>query len=345
MQIDKILVNFGMLLDDGLLVLTSGGGIAYANEAAEELLGANLVARKAEDVFGSKVGEHIKTALGGEICEYTADEGDGLHLRLRFCQIDKSSIAVLLLNITRQHNLEKVRRDFIANVSHELRSPLTSLIGFIETMQDSANLDEATQQRFLHIMDEEAGRMARLIDDLMSLSRVEIDGSVAPKDKIYIKQLVQSVIASLANRAEKEGHSILFNDARAICDDSTTIIGVADEIKEVFHNLLDNAIKYSTPATDIEVVMRENRAEGLGGGLCFDVINMGDGIGAEHISRLTERFYRIDKGRSRKMGGTGLGLAIVKHIVNHHGGRLNIASKPMAETVFSVELPVSKDGG
>ena len=199
---------------------------------------------------------------------------------------------MLLMDMTLQHNLEKVRRDFVANVSHELRSPLTSLIGFVETMQSTDDLDEATRRRFLGIMDEEAKRMSRLINDLMSLSRVEVEEHIAPTDTVYIKSVINSVIASVGNRANKEGRTIKFRDARSNPDDATTILGETDEIMEVFHNLLDNAIKYGHQDTDVDVIMSAAGEDELR----FDVVNIGDGIDEKHLSRLTERFYRVDKG-------------------------------------------------
>ena len=188
-------------------------------------------------------------------------------------------------------------------------------------------------------MDEEAKRMSRLINDLMSLSRVEVEEHIAPTDTVYIKSVINSVIASVGNRANKEGRTIKFRDARSNPDDATTILGETDEIMEVFHNLLDNAIKYGHQDTDVDVIMSAAGEDELR----FDVVNIGDGIDEKHLSRLTERFYRVDKGRSRQMGGTGLGLAIVKHIVNRHRRRLSVSSKPMAETVFSITLPEYKN--
>jgi two-component system phosphate regulon sensor histidine kinase PhoR len=245
------------------------------------------------------------------------------------------SVLVLLMDMTLQHNLEKMRRDFIANVSHELRSPLTSLIGFVETLQNTPDIEQNMLERFLKIMEEESRRMSRLIDDLMSLSRVEIDEHIAPTGKVFIRTLLASVIASLNNRAIKTGHVINLDDKRVHMTEEPIVRGEVDEITEVFHNLIDNALKYSYPKSTITVEMTDTAS----GQIIIDIINQGDGIEERHIPRLTERFYRVDKGRSRQMGGTGLGLAIVKHIVNKHRGQLIITSQLKEVTMFRVMIP------
>jgi two-component system phosphate regulon sensor histidine kinase PhoR len=261
------------------------------------------------------------------------------HIRARMMSLDDDTAIVLLLDMTLQHNLEKMRRDFVANVSHELRSPLTSLIGFVETLQNTPDMELTIRERFLNIMDEEAKRMSRLIDDLMSLSKVEVDEHIVPDGKVFIKSLLQSTINAMSNRAIKSGHDIHFRDHRAQQDIDPVIRGGNDEIMEVFQNLLDNALKYSYPKSTIKVEMHDN----ANGQLMINIINQGEGIKEKHISRLTERFYRVDKGRSRQMGGTGLGLAIVKHIINKHRGQMKISSELNKETIFTVILPYLTD--
>lgn len=334
--------RIGQLLDDALFILDTDSIITQVNPAAVRLFGENLVGAAVTAVltvpnFDDDFAAVLNSDRAVECIAGTQDKSMR-QFRVRLRRIDTGVIAMLLMDMTLQHNLEKVRRDFVANVSHELRSPLTSLIGFVETMQSTDDLDQATRGRFLGIMEEEAKRMSRLINDLMSLSRVEVEEHIAPTDIVYIKSVINSVVASMSNRAGKEGRSIMFRDTRNNPDDATMILGETDEIMEVFHNLLDNAIKYGHQGTDIKVILSAE-AEGE---LRFEVINTGDGIAEKHLGRLTERFYRVDKGRSRQMGGTGLGLAIVKHIVNRHRGRLVITSKPMAETVFSITLPEYK---
>jgi len=329
------------LLDDGVLLVDRNQQIRMANTAAIRFLGDNLVGRKLTDMLSyNDIGQEFSACLetGGPVEFISGTSRDHIrHFRVRMCLIDDETVAILLMDMTLLHNLEKVRRDFVANVSHELRSPLTSLIGFIETMQASPELDEAARRRFLKIMDEESKRMSRLINDLMSLSRVETDEHIPPTDIIFVDNVARSVIASLADRAERAGCSILFSDRRKKTTEGVRILAETDEIMEVFHNLIDNAIKYGQKGRDVIVRMAEN-GDGM---IVFDIVNIGDGIPEKYIPRLTERFFRVDKGRSRQMGGTGLGLAIVKHIINRHRGYLDITSVPGGETVFSVALPLA----
>ena len=231
-----------------------------------------------------------------------------------------------------------MRRDFVANVSHELRSPLTSLAGFIETILVNDVRDWPTQQRFLRIMEEEAGRMSRLIDDLLSLSRVEVDEHIVPDETVPLLEVVKSVIASLEARAEQRQMRIVLADNRPNAGSRLVMNGYADEINEIFHNLIENATKYGFEGTDIKVDILSQQA----GTVIISVTNQGEPIAEKHLSRLTERFYRVDKARSRKIGGTGLGLAIVKHIVNRHRGTMQVTSSAEGVTRFTVSLPVLK---
>jgi len=328
------------LLDDGVLLVDRNQQIRMTNTAAIRFLGDNLVGRKLTDMLSYKdIAQEFNTCLetGGPVEFVSGTSRDHIRqFRVRMSLIDDETVAILLMDMTLLHNLEKVRRDFVANVSHELRSPLTSLIGFIEAMQASPELDEAARRRFLKIMDEESKRMSRLINDLMSLSRVETDEHIPPTDIIFVDSVARSVIASLADRAERAGCSVLFSDKRKTTTEGVRIQAETDEIMEVFHNLIDNAIKYGHKGCDVIVRM----AEDGNGMVVFDIVNIGDGIPEKYIPRLTERFFRVDKGRSRQMGGTGLGLAIVKHIINRHRGYLDITSVPGGETVFSVALPL-----
>ena len=259
-----------------------------------------------------------------------------MEFNVRVRRTDDGVILVLLLDMTLQRNLEKVRRDFVANVSHELRSPLTSLAGFIETILVNEVRDWPTQQRFLRIMEEEASRMSRLIDDLLSLSRVEVDEHIIPDETVSLLEVVKSVIASLETRAARRNMKISLIDRRPDEPRRLVMVGFADEINEVFHNLIENAIKYGFENTDIHVDVNLVDA----GKVVISVTNSGEMIAENHLSRLTERFYRVDKARSRQIGGTGLGLAIVKHIVNRHRGAMDVTSSQDGVTSFAVTLPV-----
>ena len=233
--------------------------------------------------------------------------------------------------------MEKVRSDFVANVSHELRSPLSALLGFIETLQGPASSDPEASARFLSIMESEAQRMARLIDELLTLSKVEADEHITPDDVISVDQIISDVAGLLSVRAMAKGMKL-----RTLVEkDLPPITGDADELTQVFQNLLSNAINYGSEDTDIrlDIGLVENLPETGVPGIFVSVTNHGEGIPAQEIPRLTERFYRVDKGRSRSMGGTGLGLAIVKHIVARHRGHLEVKSEVHKETSFTVMLP------
>ena len=338
-----LIKTFGSLVDDALLVIGHDLIITDANAASIRLLGDKVIGTNLNDhIVYSGLAEELSTCLDSrKPVEFptTPTNNHYRHIRARMIVWGKDTVNMLLLDMTLQHNLEKMRRDFVANVSHELRSPLTSLIGFVETMQNAPDMERSDRQRFLRIMDEEAKRMSRLINDLMSLSKVEADEHIIPEGKVFVKSLLMATINVLSNRALKSGHDIRFHDYRGQKATEPVIRGGNDEIMEVFQNLLDNALKYSFPASIIKVEMRDD----ANGRLAINIINQGEGITEKHIPRLTERFYRVDKGRSRQMGGTGLGLAIVKHIINKHRGELKITSALNKETVFSVILPYATD--
>ena len=244
---------------------------------------------------------------------------------------------LVLLDVTATHQVEQMRADFVANVSHELRSPLAALSGFIETLQGPAKNDEPARERFLTIMLGEAHRMARLIDDLLSLSRVQSQEHIRPREKIDLTRLLANVCELVQLRGAGRGISV-----ELVCPGSLpAIAGDADQLQEVFLNLLDNAIKYGVP--DAKVTVKAQIIARLpdtgAAGVSISVHNQGAPIEPEHLPRLTERFYRADKARSREIGGTGLGLAIVKHILNRHRGRLLIESTAQSGTTCTVLLP------
>ena len=250
--------------------------------------------------------------------------------------------AIVLLDVTASYQVEQMRADFVANVSHELRSPLAALAGFIETLKGPAREDVAARVRFLDIMEGEAKRMARLIDDLLSLSRVEANEHIRPRGRVDMEELLTALVEALGPRAAKLGIDIKLH----LPANLPRAAGDHDQLHEVFHNLLDNALKYGPPGKPVKITVQtiERIPETGGAGLRICVHNEGEPIAAEHIPRLTERFYRVDKARSRDIGGTGLGLAIVKHIINRHRGRLIIESNPEKGTVFSVYLALFQTG-
>ena len=230
-------------------------------------------------------------------------------------------VIVALHDLTEQDRLGRMRVDFVANASHELRTPLASLVGFIETLQGRASTDPAAQARFLGIMSEQAARMSRLVEDLLSLSRVEMREHLAPRTTIDLNETVSAAIQALEPVARASGATL----SLTLCDGPAIVLGETDEIVQVVQNLVQNALKYGRPGGTVEVTVRRIR-QGPTMRLAVAVRDEGPGIAPEHLPRLTERFYRVNAKSSREKGGTGLGLAIVKHIANRHRGELRIAS-------------------
>jgi two-component system, OmpR family, phosphate regulon sensor histidine kinase PhoR len=239
--------------------------------------------------------------------------------------------ALLLHDLTVVRKSEQMRADFIANASHELRTPLAAVSGFIETLRGHAKDDEAARGQFLDIMAVEAGRMRRLIDDLLSLTRIEMNEHVAPQGRVVLEAVVRQVANALGPLASQDGITVSVKAA----PDLPPVIGEHEELVQLFQNLIHNAIKYGRPNGSVAVTV------GLApdGQVFAAVKDDGEGIAPGAIPRLTERFYRVDVKRSRERGGTGLGLAIVKHIVSRHQGRLSIESKLGEGSTFTVFLP------
>ena len=251
---------------------------------------------------------------------------------------DGSSFLVVLTDRTREGAAERMRADFVANASHELRTPLTSLIGFIETLRGPAADDRAATQRFLGIMGEQAARMERLISDLLSLSRIELGEHQRPSEPVDLAVLTRRTAAGLEPLFKVRGATLRFD----LAPDLPKVPGDADQLVQVLQNLLDNALRHGR--ADGTVLLSARPAVPGGAwphrdGVVLSVADDGPGIPREHIPRLTERFYRVDRGRSRAAGGTGLGLAIVKHIVNRHRGQLRIENRQEKGALFCVWLP------
>ncbi len=252
---------------------------------------------------------------------------------------DGGDALVVLSDRSRERVVERMRADFVANVSHELRTPLASLIGFVETLQGPAADDPPAQQRFLAIMAEQGARMNRLIDDLLSLSRIELTEHQPPLEPLDLTQLVQRMVAGFEPRLAERRVQL----AVRIEDALPVVAGDADQMAQVLQNLLDNGLKYGRDdgVLTLAVTMAPQGDRWPSRrGVVLSVGDQGAGIPREHLPRLTERFYRVDKGRSRAVGGTGLGLAIVKHIVNRHRGQLLIESEEGKGTTVHVWLPV-----
>jgi len=316
--------------------------VLFRNAASGQLFGVGLRGRKLDDFISSKKClKALDQVLAGE-AQVSVD------IKLQLVVPTSFSVTVVRMNpdapladakaivsledVSHIREAEQMRSDFVANVSHELRSPLTALYGFIETLQGPAKDDADARERFLGLMETEAQRMARLIDDLLSLSKVQAAERVAPDELLAIGPLLRRVIAALEPIIAKEKSHVVLELAEAL----PLVHGDMDELTQVFSNLIENAVKYGRPDSSVTV-----KAWVVGNMLRICVADQGEGIAPKHITRLTERFYRIDKGRSRSKGGTGLGLAIVKHILMRHRGTLEITSEPENGSEFCAVLPVA----
>ncbi len=328
------------------LLITGDENILYANRKANLLLGDNLVGMAYITVLRHPlVLKAIEATLSGQeeaITQYTTVVGDHNFTYEMTCRrVDLAGQALTLIclsDVTDVEQATQMRRDFVANVSHELRTPLTALKGFIETLQGPARDDITARTRFLDIMADETLRMSRLVEDLLSLSRVESEERMRPIAKVELGALVQSCIVSLEATAKVDDMNVTL---RSAAGSEYLIQGDEDQLRQVCNNLLENAIKYGgaggritldIKTVDYDTVLRLPA-------ICLSIRDTGAGIEQHHIPRLTERFYRVDSHRSKSVGGTGLGLAIVKHVVNRHRGRLAIASTLGQGTEFSVFLP------
>lgn len=255
------------------------------------------------------------------------------------------SLLITFRDLSEQDRLDQMRADFIANASHELRTPLASLRGFVETLQGPARDDPVARERFLGVMASQATRMTRLIDDLLSLSRVEMRAHLPPRGVVDLNEVAAYVSQSLEPLAKAAGVTVTIHRLPV----PARIRGERDEMVQVLQNLVQNAIKYGREGGHVDVrVERAAHGPNISPRFSATVVDDGPGIGPEHLPRLTERFYRVNASSSREKGGTGLGLAIVKHIVARHRGDLKISSQPGVGSRFGVlfdELPPGSAAG
>ena len=331
-------------LNVAVFVVNADHEILFRNESSTMLFGTGIRGRKLQAYVPHK---RVLSAVD-EVLAGTANKSVGVKLQLvvptsfevTIVRMDPDAAPenahaiVSLEDVTHIREAEQMRSDFVANVSHELRSPLTALYGFVETLQGPARDDTDATDRFLGLMENEARRMARLIDDLLSLSKLESVERLAPTELVDLESLLHRVVASLEPITAKEEMQIVLR----IPEPLPQIHGAADELTQVFSNLVENATKYGRAGSQVTITAIVNPDEP--NILRVTVADQGEGIAAKHITRLTERFYRIDKGRSRDKGGTGLGLAIVKHILVRHRGKLQINSESGVGSEFSVLLPI-----
>ncbi len=320
-----------MLLDDNEQVL-------FVNRSMRDVLGPGLDRKRASSVLRNPdVLEAIAAARQGRATNvpFSLPVPIERHYQAYAARISGSpSVTALLLHdLTVVRRSEQLRTDFIANASHELRTPLAAVSGFIDTLRGHAKEDQAARAQFLDIMAVEAERMRRLIEDLLSLSRIEMNEHVKPEGRIHLESVVRQAIAALKPLAAQDHITMTVQAAPGVAD---MVIGEQDELVQLFQNLIHNALKYGREQGLVEVTI------GQSDGQVFAAVrDDGEGIAPSAIPRLTERFYRVDVKRSREKGGTGLGLAIVKHIINRHQGRLGIESRQGEGSTFTVFLPAA----
>ena len=368
-ELSRLLERSELVLDslpNPLLLLNQNLAIVDSNRRARDLFGPELAGRSVESVLRdpdflaavqvameTRTSREAEFVLTGRVernllgrCEplppETGGEKDGE-------AAGAARLIVSIVDLTVHRKTEEMRADFVANASHELRTPLATLIGFIDTLRVSGEEEEA-RNRFLGIMHEQAQRMAALVNDLLSLSRIELHEHSAPTGQVDLADLLGELAAILAVRAGEKDMRITL-DASAAGPGAATVTGDEEELTQVFQNLIDNAIKYGRAGTDVEISIRrqDQGPASLGktpaGVLAVAVRDHGEGIERRHLPRLTERFYRVDAARSRKLGGTGLGLAIVKHIVNRHRGVMTVDSEIGDGSRFTVYLPAAASPG
>jgi two-component system phosphate regulon sensor histidine kinase PhoR len=330
-------------LDIPVLLLDAEAVVLWENRAAERALGqlpigSHLSARLRSPGILDMVNETIATGEPNQI-EYSERLPSERVYLLRVALIEPTSdedadagelFLLSFRDISELRRLDRMRSDFVANASHELRTPLASLRGFIETLQGPAKSDTAAHERFLAIMFDQATRMSRLVDDLLSLSRLELKSHIAPDQTVDLRPVIGHVRDALLPLAEDLGVEIRLH----LPDEKVEVLGDRDELVEVFENLIENACKYGQEGKFVDVFLRNTPSQPVE----VSVVDRGPGIPAEHVPRLTERFYRVSVADSRSKKGTGLGLAIVKHILTRHRARLVVKSQIGEGTDFTVRF-------
>jgi two-component system phosphate regulon sensor histidine kinase PhoR len=333
--------ELGAVIPDPLIVFDVRGSALYANPAATMAFG--------QIPIGTILAHKFRTPEMQRLFEQLLKEGRSgaidYHERVPLERVFKVSampitggelFAIHFRDQSETLRIDRMRADFIANASHELRTPLASISGFIETLRGPARNDEKARDSFLQIMQTQTARMARLIDDLLSLSRIEMKAFARSNERIEIVSLISGVVESLAHVSQDYEVAVDF----AKPDHPISVPGNRDELTQVFVNLLENACKYGQSGERVEISITEGKG-GPAPEIAVTIRDYGPGIPQEHIPRITERFYRVEAEASRVKNGTGLGLAIVKHILTRHDGRLSIRSKLGEGSAFTAHLPLN----
>jgi two-component system, OmpR family, phosphate regulon sensor histidine kinase PhoR len=357
-EMETVITEREILVDtlpDILIMTNDDKMVVRTNRAARNIFGQNLANRHLHEIIPNEsLMKAINTViedLHGQEVEFFLEEPTprdfhGIIERFPIPSEGGISIVITLTDITQQKRIQRMRADFVANASHEIRTPLASIIGFIETLRGPAKDDPVARDEFLKVMADQAERMSKLVNDLLSLSKIEMNAHSAPTSKVDLLRII---------RAEKQHFEWACRQKNVtlrlkLHDNLPPTRGDDEELAQVVRNLLGNAIKYTNPDTDVILSAKltsslpdDQSMRNLTRAICFSVEDHGEGISREHIPRLTERFYRVDTARTRKVGGTGLGLAIVKHVLNRHHGALTIESEVAEGSTFSVYLPVYDD--
>ncbi|MCF6280822.1 MAG: phosphate regulon sensor histidine kinase PhoR [Candidatus Polarisedimenticolaceae bacterium] len=323
-------------ISDALITLDQENRISWANPAAETLLNIHwpsdsgqLLTDKVDYLF---LETYLQQSDFSRPLEFSLPNNQNAIISLQvtsFGKMERQHL-VVVREITQLFHLNQARRNFVSSVSHELKTPLTVLVGFLEALNDAETL--AHQDRPLELMQQQAARMQLLVDDLLILSRLEIESKTIDEEPLAIGTLITEVIEEAKLLSDAQRHQFKLK-----IDESLSLHGNRQEIRSSFSNLLTNAVKYSSPNSTISIIWAKNSV-----GPYFSVSDQGDGIAERHLSRLTERFYRVDTGRSRESGGTGLGLAIVKHALYRHDAELKISSKIGVGSTFCCQFHHSR---
>ncbi len=357
-EMETVITEREILVDtlpDILIMTNDEKVIVRTNRAARNIFGQNLAHRPLRDIIpNEKLMNAIRTViedLRGQEVEFHIEEPYPLDFQAiieRFPIPSEGgiSIVITLTDITQQKRIQRMRADFVANASHEIRTPLASIIGFIETLRGPAKDDPNAREEFLKVMADQAERMSKLVNDLLSLSKIEMNAHTTPMAKVDLLRIIRSEKQHFEWACQQKNVTIRLK----LTDTLPPTRGDDEELAQVVRNLIGNAIKYTNPDTEVVLTAKLTSSlpddpsfRNLSRAICFSVQDHGEGIAREHIPRLTERFYRVDTARTRKVGGTGLGLAITKHVLNRHHGMLTIDSEVGEGSTFSVYLPVYDD--
>lgn len=318
-------------LNDAIIIIDKTKAVVFANLAAKKLFHTIKLGILLQDVIVDiAFNEKLATFVNGKASLYLTLK-DTHRFTVEIAELTAKQQTLLhFKDMSKEAQLERMRADFVANASHELRTPLASLAGFIETLQTSAKEDAPARDMFLNIMREQAQRMTRLIDDLLSLSKIEMTQNSSPQEAIKLFPLIDHTIDTLKSLAKENNVAIKFTKLTQ----DNTILGDHDELIRLFENLIENAIKYGFSGKKVDITAEKDNSS-----LIVKVRDYGQGVPKEYLARLTERFYRVDVTESRSKGGTGLGLALVKHIIAHHRGSLTFASIEGQGLEVKISLP------